>query len=112
MSNIDKNEAIAKYLKWLFVETKHDTLWNPHMPCTPDNWVHHSVALKFDSDWNWLMLAIEAIEDKKGVRVFLNKRTFEVYYFGKRVVYSHDANDKLTNAFTGVVQFIELGLTK
>ena len=112
MSNINKNEAIAKYLKWHYCETEDDTFWNPHMLCTTNNWVHHSVSLKFDTDWNWLMLAIEAIEDKKGVNVFLNKKSFEVYYFGKQVVNSHDANDKLTNAFIGIVEFIKLGLTK
>jgi hypothetical protein len=66
-SNVLRNEAIAKYLNWFSCETEHDMFWHPNMPCTTDNWVHHSISLKFESDWNWLIPVIEKIANEKGV---------------------------------------------
>jgi hypothetical protein len=61
--------------------------------------------MKFNSDWNWIMIAIDKIE-AKGYRTCIE-------YFGEhRVYFSHDSvgerdSNKITATYKAVIQFIE-----
>lgn len=55
----ERNKQIALMLDWKYVED--GDVWNPNM--THDYSFVRSYEMKFHSDWNWLMKAVEFIEN-------------------------------------------------
>jgi hypothetical protein len=65
MSTEDKktdNELIASFMGFSKCVTENDTFWKENgEECTPNSWDFHSLALKFDKSWDWLMPVVEKI---------------------------------------------------
>lgn len=61
-------------------------------------------VLKFDTDWNWLMEAVEKIESIKGTQIFINGISCEIM-FREKVISKH-FNTKIEAVNKAVIEFI------
>ena len=55
----DFNEKCAEYLGWRLEKTWEKNLW-----WYEEDFAYNKTELKFDSDWNWIMIVLEAILDE------------------------------------------------
>ena len=113
--SIKENMLLAEFLGWevdsfsVVVSRQHSSLLNLERRRVFD------LALKFDNDWNWLMLVVEKIETDSRVDEFIIKRcnTFNKYYceiffsFKKyRSVYT-EGDNKITTVFNACIEAVK-----
>ena len=113
--SIKENMLLAEFLGWevdsfsVVVSRQHSSLLNLERRRVFD------LALKFDNNWNWLMLVVEKIETDSRVDEFITKRcnTFKKYYceifFSSkkyRSVYT-EGDNKITTVFNACIEAVK-----
>ena len=113
--SIKENMLLAEFLGWEFdsfsvvVTKQHSSLLNLERRRVFD------LALRFDTDWNWLMLVVEKIETDSRVDEVVTKRcnTFDKYYCeilfnfkSYRNVYT-EGDDKIKTVFNACTEAIK-----
>ena len=71
--------------------------------------------LSFDTDWNWLMLVVEKIENTKynnlTFDVFISKNKTHIHYSANNEWFSniflHEGKTKIENTYNACVEFIK-----
>lgn len=63
--------------------------------------------LKFNSDWNWLMLAIDKIESLPQCEVVIDKDLVEIYYKTYRKSLKGVSTSKIEATYEACVEFIK-----
>ena len=121
--NSENNKLIAEFLGW-----------NVNNPSTFPTELHQEEEiqgfweLRFDKDWNWLMKAVEKIENSQAnfeikshwsafVEANIYQTTIKVFEYTKMhtaysseeivTIYTNPNRNKLENVYEGVVKFIE-----
>ena len=102
--SIKENMLLAEFLGWevdsfsVVVSRQHSSLLNLERRRVFD------LALKFDNNWNWLMLVVEKIETDSRVDEFITKRcnTFKKY----RSVYT-EGDNKITTVFNACIEAVK-----
>jgi hypothetical protein len=95
-------------------------VWDVNNPSTFPTELHQEEGLqgfwelRFDTDWNWLMVAVEKIEN-----ITINNITFDVFITKEKThihysknsewfsnIFLHEGNTKIENTYNAVVEFI------
>lgn len=120
--NTENNKLIAEFLGW--------TLDNQELNSYRKKEVGKFIYKKFDfeNDWNWLMKAVEKIENSQAnveikshwnafVEANIHQTTIKVFEYTKMytaysseevvTIYTNPNRNKLENVYEGVVKFIE-----
>lgn len=104
------NELIAEFMGFSKCVTDHDTFWKENgEECTINSWDFHSLHLKFDTSWDWLMPVVEKIESL-GYTVDIANSDYQIRKTGDTEAFIfHYGPDrpKIKAVYEAVVEFIE-----
>lgn len=102
---ISDNILIAKFMNGTCINYANNTKgWI--IPNLTNNGIDGDERnLKFNSDWNWLMMVIEKIEKTKGVTVQVAEVGCRILLFGKDIAMTH-SDTKIQAVYGSVVKYI------